>query len=430
MSLVRKGIIAGGGSIICTFLGLLMNMILSRTLMPEGMGRYQVPYSSNILIATILGLGIGQANIYFLNKHQIPKKQIFSNSLFFGGFVSFLLIIGLPIIYKIFSGYFGILPLWTTIMLAVSCASVQFIALLRPILIAELHIRESVFSNLLVASSSLSIVFVLYLFNICTVELALAAVCVGQILSVFYIFTHIKKELKELCSFSLKIFKDTLRYGLKIFFANIVYLINAQIGIIILRFIMKDDFSPVGYYGRAAAICSLLMLIPKAIGPLLYAKWSGADEVARKTQVEFALRIHIALGVVAGLFLIVFAPLIIHILYGKEFMPAVNPLRILIIGVMCRCVFNVINNLLMGDGKAHIVGNIMFISVVAIIILSFFLIPIFGLAGMALADSISGIIILLIGIFIIIKNYKIRATNIFQLKINDLKILFSTIRKR
>ena len=80
MSLLRKGILAGSGSIICAGIGVMTSMMLSRALLPEGMGRYQIPLTFGVLTVTIISLGIGNSNIFFLNKHRIEHRKIVMNS--------------------------------------------------------------------------------------------------------------------------------------------------------------------------------------------------------------------------------------------------------------------------------------------------------------------------------------------------------------
>lgn len=427
MSLLRKGILAGGGSIACAGLGVLTNMMLARALLPEGMGRYQVPYTGGVLIMTVLNLGIGQSNIYFLNKHRVGHKRIVMNSVWFGlvGWIFLLLL--MPVLLSGFQGYFGALRFSTQIIFAVGVAALFCFNLLRPVLTADLKIHQDIGAQITNKFAIFITVAFGFILGFLSADTALMAISLGHVVALVLVIYFLKEYFDFNISFSWKLFKETLAYGLKLFAANVAYLVNVSLGLMLVRYLMPDDFAAVGYYGRATALCGLIMLFPVSVGPLLYAQWSSLSGRRRNTQVEFAMRLHFASGAAIVAVLIFLGPWMITILYGKPFLPAVGAMRVLAFGVAFRCIFNVCNNLLAGDGRAHITACVFGLSMIVTAILTCVFVPYIGIIGAALADVITSFLVFAIGILLLIRSYGLELKNMLLMKKNDFTYLLNAI---
>lgn len=430
MSLLRKGILAGGGTIICTTIGVATNMMLARALLPEGMGRYQLPLTTVALVVTLLSLGIGNANIYFLNKHKIEPQRIVMNSIWAGLFASALLLVALPIIFTVFENYFGELNLWVKVFFSLGACAMFNTTLVKPVLSAALQIREVVYSQVVSMALMLVVVAVCFVFNVLTLNVALSVLAISYLCAFAIQVFYIRDKVNFNVPFSWSLFKQTLGYGLKLYASNIVYLVNFSIGLMLLRYLMPGDFANIGYYGRATALCKLIMLIPIALGPLLYAKWAGIEEEQRRQQVPLAIRLHLILGVLilciiqtAGYWIIVF-------LYSREFLPALPAMRILAFGVALRCTLTVCINLFASDGRAHITAYIMTFSLIVIVILTWVLVPYYGINGAAIADVFASGLVFGIALFILKHLYGIKLHYLIVPKRSDLDYLINSIRKK
>jgi O-antigen/teichoic acid export membrane protein len=430
MSLLRKAILAGGGSVVCTGLGVATNMILARSLLPEGMGRYQLPLTASTLAITILSLGVGQSNIYFLNKHKIEPRQIVKNSVFFGFSTAIILMILLPLSLTTFENYFGVLHIWIKILFSFGIVSLFCSELFKPILIAGLQVRESVQPQIVNAAVFLLIVFICFIFKLLSVNVTLIALTVGNITSLAMVIYFLRDRIDFSISFAWPVFIQVLRYGLQLLASNLVYVLNASVGLMLLRYLMPESFAIVGLYGRAVALCGLITLIPYAAGPILYSRWSELSGDARKSQVELAMRLHLALGFLIVLFMVFFADWCMLFLYGKEFLAAVPSLRILVIGIALRCAFSVCNNLLASDGKAYITAYIMGTSVVAIVGLTWLLVPHYGMNGAALADMIAGILVFGMGLFLLNRSYGFSLKKMLLFRADDFRYILNAVRNR
>ena len=69
-------------------------------------------------------------------------------------------------------------------------------------------------------------------------------------------------------------------------------------------------------------------------------------------------------------------------------------MRVLAFGVAFRCIYGVCNNLLAGDGRAHISAYVFTLSIAVITLLSFILVPYMGIVGAAWADMFAGFLVM------------------------------------
>jgi O-antigen/teichoic acid export membrane protein len=202
---------------------------------------------------------------------------------------------------------------------------------------------------------------------------------------------------------------------------------NASIGLILLRYLIPGDFSNIGYYGRATALCGLIMLIPLSVGPLLYAKWAGLSPEEKKSQVGLAMRLYLAMGLAAVFGLVISARWLVLLLYGKEFLPVVLPLRILAVGIALKCTFSVCSNLLASDGRAQVSAYVMSISVITTAVSTWILVPFYGIIGAALAFTIAGALVFGIGVFLLKHSYGLETKEMLLFQRSDFEYLLSAL---
>ncbi len=148
----------------------------------------------------------------------------------------------------------------------------------------------------------------------------------------------------------------------------------------------------VGYYSTASAICSMwtfvLAAIIDAMIPTIYRVYDKDKALfERKNRQLYAIVEYLSFGV--SLIFVIFGENIILFLYGKEYLEAVNPLRIITWGTafsylgVARHAWIVCENM-----QKHLT----IISVVAAImniVMNYYMIPVMGVSGAALASVVA-----------------------------------------
>ena len=429
MSLLRKGILTAAGNIICVALSVVTQMILARKLLPEGMGQYQVLLNSGVLISTFVTFGIGQTSIYFLNRLKVNTASVIMNSLYwwFGG--SLILIVTLYITVKTFVGYFGYLPLFSVLSFAIGVSAILFANLLRPILVAALRMKEAVVVSIVLSGVHMVLIIFLAVLQRLQVDTAVIAISLGHTISAIILLWFLRKNIDLKYFFDFGLFQKMLGYGLKLSLSNIVLIASTSISLLLLRYLMIENFSEVGYFGRAMAICVLIKLMTSSVTPMLYAKWSSVSSDERVAQVERALRMQIAVSVIIGLGILLFGRTIVTVLYGDAFLPAVPPLYILVFGSIFFSMTSIYSNLLAGDGKTLLRALIFGISIPISAITMFILTPKFGIVGAAFAQTIAYLVSLTLAIILSSHMYSIKLKSSLLLNKSDIVYIRNSLFK-
>ena len=202
-----------------------------------------------------------------------------------------------------------------------------------------------------------------------------------------------------------------------------------QILNIILRKLMMEDFSQVGYFGRAIAICRLTQIITSSVTGMLYAKWSDVSSTERVLQVERALRMHVAVSVAILLCTFAFGKWAVIFLYTKAFLPAVAPMYILIVAQILMSTTSIHTNLFAGDGKPLLNTLVYGIPIPVLVVMMLVLTPRFGIIGAALAQTLSYLVGLCLAIVISKRMYGVKLKLSLVLNKSDIYYIRQSLLK-
>lgn len=160
------------------------------------------------------------------------------------------------------------------------------------------------------------------------------------------------------------------------------------------KFMLKHmlDSTEVGYYSTATAICGMWVFVLRAIIDSMYPtimRLYKIDMVAfeRKNKQLYCIVFYVSMTVSIALSL--FAPLIIRILYGEEYMGAVSPLRIVTWYTAFSYLGQARDAWIVCENTQKYLKYMYMMAVVVNIIINSMLIPIWGASGAALASLIT-----------------------------------------
>lgn len=193
---------------------------------------------------------------------------------------------------------------------------------------------------------------------------------------------------------SIKRSKDILSQSYHYILSGLMIAIYWQSDKVMLRHIVNE--TAVGYYSTATKICSLwafvLVAIIDSARPVLFdISKKDIDAFNKRTTQLYAVIIYIS--VFMSTLLTIFAPLIIKILYGNEYLPSIQILRIVTwcttfsyLG-MARSIWVLANGLERYEKRMALVGTICNLTLNAVFI------PMYGAAGAAIATLITQIVV-------------------------------------
>ncbi|MEM2001614.1 MAG: polysaccharide biosynthesis C-terminal domain-containing protein, partial [Candidatus Methanomethylicaceae archaeon] len=182
--------------------------------------------------------------------------------------------------------------------------------------------------------------------------------------------------------------KNALRYGLIIHMSNILRFLSLRVNL----FLVNSFSNPaaVGFYSISVGLTEKLWLISQAAAIVLFPKIAmEKDEIKKKEFTPIVARTVLWIMIFTALIIFLLSQWLISFLYSQTFLPAVAPLKILLLGTVAVGLSQIFGNDIAGRDRPvlNVYANIT--GFVSIIVLSILWIPKYGIKGAAWASTIS-----------------------------------------
>lgn len=381
--------------------GVVLAALIARVLGPEGRGVYYMALLLPTLMMVFTDIGVGTASVYFLGKNEYSRQEILG----FNVFMAFITSVCATLLGFILILFFGniVFPGIGAEYLYISLLLIPINIFFNYAINIPLGLQKiRKYNSISVLRDALVLIFVMILvFGLrYGIEAAIISSIVAGLITDIALYKAAKKEVSGI-SFRFKkgLLKDFLYFGSKVYFSNILGFIHYKIGIFLLNAYLNP--AAVGLYSVATVISERIWLISQSASLVIFPKISS--ETNEKTLKEFTplvCRNVLFVTTIIALFLYVFSPYIVLLIFSNEFRDAIIPFQILLIGSVAFSVARVISSDLAGRGKPIVDNYVGLFSTVLNVILNILLIPRMGITGAAWASSItyslSSILMLLI----------------------------------
>ncbi|NLR67124.1 oligosaccharide flippase family protein [Chitinophaga varians] len=428
MSFLRKSIFVTGGQMAGILLNMLGGVIYSRALGPGGMGQYELFRSSQMVVVTFLSLGMGNASIYFLNNLKYAPSHIVSNttkvSLLFG----LLLIVGFTAAIFFNPAYFGKISFIVALLFAMGSAALVNITTLRPVLVAQLASKRMVLVDMLPRIIILLSGVLMLCIHQKSPGFAITALGVGNAAACCALFYFLREHINLRAPFDWKTLGALLKYSIKLSASSFLYVLTANVTVMLLRYSQLENFNQVGLYTRAVAISGMITIIPSTVGPLLYAKWAGLKGELLANQAQFAMRVSSSISFTISAIVFIFSRQIIHLLYGPAFYGANVALRILAPSLVFITITSICNNLLAGDGKAIITMYILAITFTIVAGVTWLTVGRLGIEGAALGVLCGNIFSAVANLVVCNRHYGLNFAKCVVIRPSDVKTMMKSLK--
>jgi len=412
---------------------MLTGIMTARLLGPEGKGAFALINLANGMLVVLGCLGIQQSIVYFIGRQRFPLNEIVANvigfAFIFGIFIGFIFLVFFdylsPLLFKdIRKDYF---------LLVVGLTPIGILATyFRHVLLGKNKI--TVYNLLFLVKPLLLLVSFTAAWLIFRLTLLTAVVLwfISFVISEIIIPPFLIARLVPIrLSFNPKFFKEAIKFGSKTYATGLVSFFNARVNIFIIGYLL--GLADIGYYSVAVVIAGLLWRIPSATSLVLFPRVASASKLEANQISAKVCRNTLAIVLVASVGLILFGKFLLVMLYGSQYLPAIQPLYILLIGTFATSISQVLSNDLIGRGRPEIGMYATSASLIATISLDFALIPQLRLPGAALAFTISQLFcaIVILYFFVRISGNSIRDTLI--IKVSDIVTyldVYRTLRYR
>lgn len=410
--------------ILLLFLGLAVNVIVSRSLGPVGKGNVSLLQSIPLIIISFCSLGVRQSSAYFIGKNIYDEQDVLSSMLCVFYIVSF---VSIPLALICFWVY-GIVG-QSGLIISFIFASIIPFELYKNyttgILISGKKIEQ--INNIYLFYQLIFFTFILvlvYFFKIGVLGVAIASLT-AQLISTYIL----RQSLVKCFSLTPKIVKD-IPYQLVakgISFAATLFILqlNYRLDIFILAKLKTQ--ASVGIYSVGVGLAELLQQIPLAIGLVLFsrsANWKYDDLSSSLSKLTLLSRLSFLLAIISSTIILIASYWLIPILFGFAFKESFYVLCYLILGVIALTIFHNIHIFAAGQGKPYLAIYTFAPALFINILLNFILIPKYDFIGSSIASMVSYTIATIAYIYIFNRIYKTCFSDFFIPKLQDINLIF------
>jgi O-antigen/teichoic acid export membrane protein len=362
------------------------NILVSRTLGPEGRGQYALATLCALTIVALGKIGLEHANVFLLGTARVAPERLASQNVLIAlvaGLPGAAVLLAAPIV---FPSIFGDLSITN---LALAALAIPF--LLHVQLAAGLQnltglITWQFRAALTGASANLAIVGALLALGRLDVGAALGANLGANVLVwTLVVLRGPAGTLRPRRDLGLLI--RTLRYSLVIHIGLVLLFFQTRITLFIVQALLGTG--PLGYYSLAVSIAESVLLAGDSVAIALLPRQAQGSLAASAALGLRGARVGGLLVLAVGLPLAAFGPAIIGLVFGDQFAASYPPLLALLPGIALFAVQRFCGVPALRANRPAWVASIYALGVVINVGLALWWIPTAGLVGAAASTSVS-----------------------------------------
>lgn len=386
MGFVKNSLYTLISNIIIICIGFFTSWVISRTLGAELQGVYNLAILIPNLMYNFLNFGQDTSTMFFLSNKTINKSDLIDN------------MIPVSIFYTIISTLLGTLFIFLlkdSMFTEVSNNTLIFALIISPLtflnnnLTAVLKSEGEFFSVNKVQVINKIIYFLIctILFFIVDVNIVIFANII--ILSISIISLWKKIGIKSIrIKFNKEYQKKNISYGFKSYLATMITFLNYRLDTFIIKALSKSTMA-VGQYGVSVTLAEQVWVFASAISSVMFpyiTSIENDEDKSKVTSLTFKIVMVVTFMAIIVLF---FASNLIRFVYGEDYYGSIIPLKILLIGVFSLSLGKILANDIASRGKPELNALSNLMGLLVNVIFNILLIPRFGIAGAAMATSIS-----------------------------------------
>ena len=365
---------------------LLIDIVLSRQLGPEGRGLYASILVVPLIVTSFVMLGIRRSAVYHLGKKVFDADRTVS------GIMSLLVITSILAVLISGIAFLILLPkglTWIMAILALMSIPVKLILVYT----GGIYIGNEDFkrSNLQVwlplVYDLLGILLFVALLN-WSVSGALLALFVANLLVSAMSLRYLSKAFKIRISWDKEVISGLAKIGIAYAVAVVIMQLNYRVDILLLQEL--STMKEVGYYSLGVAISDKLWQLPSAIGLVVMSRSANVEDTSRLDRdVAKLVRISFLIVLLSAIILWLVIPYLLPLFYGVKFAPSIGVVRLMLPGIIMFVIVRILSGRFAGSGQPKLLIGLFVPVLLVNIILNLFWIPEYGSLGAAMATNVS-----------------------------------------
>jgi len=375
-------------------LGIAISIMIGRWLGPAGKGEYTLAVTFGSVLLTALNLGIPATISYHLGGGRGPSGPLVKTVLLLAMALS-LAGLGIAAVLDR-TGWcrqvLGMSRLSPAVWMMVCAFPFQLLGMFLQFVILSLG-HHVLFALLPMAGQVLAFLLIgaLLLFRVLSPFTAAAGLAIIHAFSAAFLLFFVQRRVGFLGAplEGLSLLRTLLRYSGFSYLGSLLQFLVQRVDVLLISVLL--DLRALGLYAVAYGVAELLLLLPQRFGNLYLARVAGQPEGSPQSAREIPLSTSaVVLGTAAAaVFLALAAPWAIQVFYGRSFAGSVKPFLLLLPGVCALAAGSVQNAYLSGAGRLDVNARVAALGLILNVALNLLLIPGYGIAGAAVASSLT-----------------------------------------
>ena len=367
---------------------LLSSILLARLLQPEGKGLFTTIATIADLVIGLGNLGIHRATTYYVAR-SAASREVRGVSLWLSLCLGLLLTVVLVALAVLAPRLAPEIPPVALLLAAPMGVAVMLRGLFEAMLRGEQRPNSVNLVTLCYAALLMAVLGLMALTGQLSLELAVLgrsfATGLAALLALLMVLRGPIGVAGPRVDWPLS--RTLLAYGVPASVATLLQTLHYRLDILLIQSFLEGR--EVGYYSIATNVGELLWLLSLATSLVLFPRVAAARRSDGAAESARLARWTLGLTAFAAVVLGVLAELLIVAVYGVAYRPAVEPLRLLLPGLVVMSSAIVLTSFLLGQGRLRGLILINSCSIVTNAALNVMLLPRYGLNGAAAASSIS-----------------------------------------
>jgi O-antigen/teichoic acid export membrane protein len=367
-------------------------ILVTRVTGAHGKGIYTLVATLVTLTTMVTGLGLGGAAVYFIGSRRVQAESIVGNLLVLTAVLTTFGIVALGLAFLVFrsSGFsaFGASQLWLALGIL---PLVQITTVMAWILLGFNYPVRFATVTLIQVWVTLVVQCTLALVGRLDTTTALLAWLVGGGASVLAAVYLVARLVAIRFRVEREQMRNLLGFGVRTYVANLFQFFNYRLDALLVSFLL--GVTSLGYYSVAVAMGEVIWYPANAASLTLFPQVAKLPRTEAGRVSSIVCRNTLFLTLTGSVVMFFAAPLLIRLAFSSSMLAAVDPLRLLLPGIVALSVAKVVSSYLNGIGKPVYAMYLGFSTFFLTLALDLGLIPIFGIRGAAAASSIVYIVL-------------------------------------
>ena len=409
-------------SVVTLPLGFVIIILLGRYLGAGDLGLYRMTLTIYGVAMLVAAIGIPEAMVKYVAEFKEDRNKL--NQIASSGVITSLFLgIGLIAVFYFSSDVFaeifnmprlsGLIKILSPVF-PFALMNVVLLGLLNGLREMKKHAAAIIVQSVLMVIVTVSLIY--YGFGVAGAVIGVVLSSVGSCL---FLILVTKNHFEITFGEYIPTTKKMLKFGVQVFGAMGMNMINYQADIILIGYFLTA--TDVGYYAVAVGLSRFFWIIPQSIHSITYPAtseyWAKNNHSALNKVINKSMKYTTCILLLFGLGIGFFAKEIITTIFGNEFICAVLPLQILIIGTVIFGIYKSIGGVLASIERVDLSLKITGLGALVNIILNISLIQVFGILGAAIATITSFSFVSILLLYFICKLIQVKIDTRWYAKI-------------